>query len=73
MGTIPESTAPDTTMPDNIPREVKSPLHFFRLLFRDKIFNLIVENTNAYGQDKKGEEWRAVTVQEIYLFIALIL
>jgi hypothetical protein len=70
---IPESTAPEATGPANVPRDVKSPLQFFRLLFCDNILNLIIDNTNNYGQNKIGDSWRMLTVEELLLFIALIL
>jgi len=70
---IPESSAPKATEPANVPRDVKLPLQFFRLFFCDNILNLIVDNTNNYGQDRIGDNWKIFTVKELLLFIALIL
>ena len=36
------------------PEEELTPLHYFKLFFKDEIFNTIVENTNLYSVQKSG-------------------
>ena len=66
-----------------LPDSVRSPIHYFELFWGPEIWDLLVRNTNAYAQYKeaRGKEnrdgklrwWKAVTLYEMRIFIALLI
>jgi hypothetical protein len=66
-----------------LPEYVQHPIHYFELFWGPEIWNTLVENTNAYAQYKearhkedKGQKsrwWKAVTLYEMRIFIALLI
>ena len=67
-----------------LPDYVQHPIHYFELFWGPEVWNTLVENTNAYAQYKgarhkgnKTEEtsrwWKAVTLHEMRIFIALLI
>jgi hypothetical protein len=68
------------TLPDYVPRLI----HYFELFWGLEIWNVLVENTNAYAQykgarhkenktEEKSRWWKAVTLYEMRIFIALLI
>jgi Transposase IS4 len=67
-----------------LPDYVQHPIHYFELFWSLEIWNMLVENTNAYAQhkvaqhkesksEKKLRWWKAVTLYEMHIFIALLI
>jgi hypothetical protein len=67
-----------------LPNYVRYPIHYFELFWDSSVWNTLVENTNAYAQYKearnkhnnkaeKSRWWKAVTLYEMRIFIALII
>lgn len=67
-----------------LPDYVQHPMHYFELFWGPEIWNTLVDNTNAYAQYKdarhtknqngqKSRWWKAVTLFEIRVFIALLI
>ena len=62
---------------------VQHPIHYFELFWDSKVWNILVENTNAYAQykearnkgnkEQKSRWWKAVTLYEMCIFIALLI
>jgi hypothetical protein len=63
---------------------VEHPIHYFELFWGPQVWNTLVENTNAYAQYKevrykenkggqKSRWWKAVTLYEMRIFIALLI
>ena len=67
------------TLPDHI----HSPIHYFELFWGLEVWDLLVQNTNAYAQYKEAREkennsskirwWKATTIYEMRIFIALLI
>lgn len=61
----------------NVPLTGDSPLDYFLLFFDESLLEIIVDETNCYHAQcnssaaQKTQEWYAVTVDEMYIFIAL--
>src|SRR5438045_5278572 len=66
-----------------LPDYIESPLHYFELFWGLEIWDLLVQNTNAYAQFKeawhkennesKVQWWKSITVYEMRVFIALLI
>jgi Transposase IS4 len=66
-----------------LPDDIRSPIHYFELFWGLEIWDLLVQNTNAYAQYKeaRGKEnksskirwWKATTIYEMRIFIALLI
>ena len=66
-----------------LPDHVRSPIHYFELFWGLEIWDLLVQNTNAYaqykearGKENKGSKirwWKATTIYEMRIFIALLI
>jgi hypothetical protein len=66
-----------------LPDYVQHPVHYFELFWGPEVWNTLVENTNAYAQYKearhkdkaegKSRWWKAVTLYEMHIFIALLI
>jgi hypothetical protein len=67
-----------------LPDYVQHPIHYFELFWGPEVWNTLVENTNAYAQykeaqhkenkaGKKSRWWKAVTLYEMRIFIALLI
>jgi hypothetical protein len=68
-----------------LPEYVQHPIHYFELFWGPEIWNTLIENTNAYAQCKearhkenissgqKSRWWKAVTLYEMRIFIALLI
>jgi hypothetical protein len=67
-----------------LPNYVEKPIHYFELFWDSKVWETLVENTNAYAKykdarnkDNKAEKqsrwWKAVTLYEMHIFIALLI
>jgi hypothetical protein len=66
-----------------LPDYVQHPIHYFELFWDSKVWNILVENTNAYAQYKevrykennteKSRWWKAITLYEMRIFIALLI
>ncbi|XP_043259648.1 piggyBac transposable element-derived protein 4-like [Colletes gigas] len=49
------------------------PYNFFELLFDKTFFSNIVIETNKYGESRKGDQWKELTVAEFKIFLGLLL
>jgi hypothetical protein len=66
-----------------LPDYVQHPIHYFELFWGQEVWSILVENTNAYAQYKEAEckekktgmsrWWKAVTLYEMRIFIALLI
>jgi hypothetical protein len=66
-----------------LPDHVQHLIHYFELFWGPEIWNTLTENTNAYAQYKeawhkakaegKAQWWKAVTLYEMHIFIALLI
>jgi hypothetical protein len=67
-----------------LPDYVEHPIHYFELFWGVDVWNILVENTNAYAQykqargayenaDPKARWWKPVTFYEMRIFIALLI
>ena len=67
-----------------LPDHVQHPIHYFELFWGSEVWSTLTENTNAYAQykearhkeNKGGEKsrwWKAVTLYEMRIFIALLI
>ena len=67
-----------------LPDYVQYPIHYFELFWGPEVWNTLVENTNAYAQykgaqhkenktEEKSRWWKAVTLYEMRIFIALLI
>ena len=67
-----------------LPDYVQHPIHYFELFWGPEVWNTLVENTNAYAQykgarykenktEEKSRWWKAVTLYEMRIFIALLI
>jgi hypothetical protein len=67
-----------------LPDYVERPIDFFELFWDSEVWNMLVENTNAYAQYKEARSrnyktektsrwWKAITLYEMRTFIALII
>jgi hypothetical protein len=66
-----------------LPDYIESPLHYFELFWGLEIWDLLVQNTNAYAQFKETRHkenneskvrwWKSITIYEIRVFIALLI
>jgi Transposase IS4 len=67
-----------------LPEYVVDPIHYFELFWGLDVWNMLVDNTNAYAQykqargahgnaDPKARWWKAVTFYEMRIFIALLI
>jgi hypothetical protein len=62
-----------------LPDYVEYPIHYFELFWGLDVFNMLVQNTNAYAQYKdananpKTRWWKPVTLYEMRIFIALLI
>jgi Transposase IS4 len=68
-----------------LPEYVQHPIHYFELFWGLEVWNTLIENTNAYAQYKeawhkenissgqKSRWWKAVTLYEMRIFIALLI
>jgi hypothetical protein len=63
---------------------VEKPIHYFELFWDSKVWETLIENTNAYAKykeawnkDNKAEKqlrwWKAITLYEMHIFIALLI
>src|SRR5258706_903004 len=66
-----------------LPDYVQHPIHYFELFWGPEVWNTLTENTNAYAQYKearhkrktegKSRWWKAVTLYEMRIFVALLI
>jgi Transposase IS4 len=66
-----------------LPDYIQHPIHYFELFWGPEVWNTLIENTNAYAQYKearhkenqagKSRWWKAVTLYEMRIFIALLI
>jgi hypothetical protein len=67
-----------------LPDYVQHPVHYFELFWGPEVWNTLVENTNAYAQykgawykenktEEKSRWWKAVTLYEMRIFIAILI
>jgi hypothetical protein len=66
-----------------LPDYIQHPIHYFELFWGPDVWNTLTENTNAYAQYKeawhkekaegKSRWWKAVTLYEMRIFIALLI
>jgi hypothetical protein len=67
-----------------LPDYVQHPIHYFELFWGPEVWNTLVENTNAYAQykearhkenktEEKSRWWKAITLYEMRIFIALLI
>ena len=66
-----------------LPDYIKHPIDYFELFWGSEVWNTLVENTNAYAQyiearnkenkGKKSRWWKAMTLYEMRIFIALLI
>lgn len=49
------------------------PYNFFTLLFDRNFFSNIVTETNKFGNSKRGDQWKKLTVEEFKIFLGLLL
>jgi hypothetical protein len=67
-----------------LPDYIQHPIHYFELFWGPEIWNTFVDNTNAYTQYRdarhaknqnrqKSRWWKAVTLFEMHVFIALLI
>jgi hypothetical protein len=67
-----------------LPEYVQHPIYYFELFWGSEVWNTLVENINAYVQYKEDQHkenqaeerrrwWKAVTLYEIRIFIALLI
>jgi hypothetical protein len=68
-----------------LPEYVQHLIHYFELFWGPEVWNTLIENTNAYAQYKearhkentssrqKSRWWKAVTLYEMRIFIALLI
>jgi hypothetical protein len=68
----------------SLPEYVVHPIHYFELFWSLDVWNTLVDNTNTYAQyrqargahgnaDQKARWWKAVTLYEMRIFIALLI
>jgi len=68
----------------SLPEYVVDPIHYFELFWDRDVWNTLVDNTNAYAQyrqargahenaDQKARWWKAVTLYEMRIFIAVLI
>src|SRR6266487_4769122 len=66
-----------------LPNYIKHLINYFKLFWGSEVWNTLVENTNAYAQykearnkenkEKKSRWWKAVTLYEMRIFIAILI
>jgi len=66
-----------------LPDYVQHPIHYFELFWGPEVWNTLTKNTNAYAQYKearhkekaegKSRWWKAITLYEMRIFIALLI
>jgi hypothetical protein len=66
-----------------LPDHVQHPIHYFELFWGPEVWNILIENTNAYAQYKEARHkenqagrsrwWKAITLYEMRIFIALLI
>jgi hypothetical protein len=67
-----------------LPDHVQHPIHYFELFWGPEVWNTLTKNTNAYAQHKEARQkdqlaegksrwWKAVTLYEMRIFIALLI
>src|SRR5271165_6143561 len=66
-----------------LPDYIQHPIHYFELFWGPEVWNTLTENTNAYAQCKEAQHkikvegksrwWKAVTLYEMRIFIALLI
>jgi hypothetical protein len=67
-----------------LPNYVQHRIHYFELFWGPEVWNTLTENTNAYAQFKEAQQkdqlaegksrwWKAVTLYEMCIFIALLI
>ncbi|PMD15241.1 hypothetical protein NA56DRAFT_354308 [Hyaloscypha hepaticicola] len=77
-----EMPDPPRLMTTNLPEdcEIDNPISFFEIFFNEGIYELLAKNTNKYARawssiypEKKPPPWTDVTVEEIKVYIALLI
>ena len=66
-----------------LPDHVQHPIHYFELFWGPEVWNTLIENTNTYAQYKEAWHkgnlegnsrwWKAITLYEMRIFIALLI